>query len=213
MASVQVNTPDLANGQANAHLTVNEAVGILDAHVHLAVKDRDLATPPGSPTTGDRYLIATSPTGAWAGQANAITVYLNGAWKFATPKEGWTCWVDDEDLWLRHDGSAWTAIVDFASSASLTASTTQTQGQQALVRTVNWVGTCANANDVVTLPAAAAGLWCVVINRGAQTLQVFPASGDKVEGGATNASTTIATAKIKAFFAVDGTDWFSILGA
>lgn len=110
MASTHVNAPDLANGQANAHVTVNEQVGILDAHVHLSVKDRDLATPPGSPATGDRYLIAGSPTGAWAGQATKVAVYINGGWKFSTPVEGWFMWVDDENKYLRHTGSAWVEV-------------------------------------------------------------------------------------------------------
>lgn len=110
MASTHVNTPDLANGQSNAHVTVNEQVGILDAHVHLSVKDRDLATPPGSPATGDRYLIAASPTGAWTGQAAKVAVYVNGGWKFSTPVEGWFMWVDDENKFLRHTGSAWVEV-------------------------------------------------------------------------------------------------------
>lgn len=117
MASTHVNTPDLANGQANAHTTVNEQVGILDAHVHLSVKDRDLATPPGSPATGDRYLIAASPTGAWTGQAAKIAVYINGGWKFSTPVEGWMTWVDDENRLLRYTGSAW---VDMGKEKSIT---------------------------------------------------------------------------------------------
>lgn len=109
MSSVQLGAPDIAQNQAAA-VTANEAVAYLDAHVHLSVKDRDLTAPPGSPATGDRYLIATSPTGAWSGQAGKVAFYLNGAWKFTTPKEGWTLWVDDEDKRFRYDGSAWREV-------------------------------------------------------------------------------------------------------
>jgi hypothetical protein len=94
--------------------------------------------------------------------------------------------------------------------AGITASTTQTQGQQPLTKDVNEVSTCANANDVVTLPAAEAGRELVIINNGAQTLQVFPASGDAIDGGAADASVTMATGVKQHFVAIDGTDWYRV---
>lgn len=110
MASTQLGAPDLAANQANAHTTVNEQVGYLDAHVHLAVINRTTTTPPGSPTTGDRYLIAASPTGAWTGQAGSVAVYINGGWKFSTPKEGWWLWDNATDKMFRYTGSAWKEV-------------------------------------------------------------------------------------------------------
>jgi hypothetical protein len=38
------------------------------------------ATPPVSPTEGDAYIVATSPTGAWNGKAKTIAIYYNGGW-------------------------------------------------------------------------------------------------------------------------------------
>lgn len=93
-----------------------------------------------------------------------------------------------------------------ATTAGITASTTQTQGQSALTADVNEISVCANANDVVTLPAAIAGRSCLVINNGAQTLQVFPASGDDL-GAGVNTSTTIVATSRKLFVAYDGTNW------
>lgn len=98
-------------------------------------------------------------------------------------------------------------------ATGITASTTKTQGQQALTKMVNVVATCANTNDVVTLPAAAAGLVCVIANRGANTLQVFPASGDTISGGTVNASVTQATGTKSVYIAVDATDWVRIISA
>ena len=57
----------IAPQQAQKFITHNEALRDLDTLVQLSVLDRDLATPPGSPSAGDRYLVATSPTGAWSG--------------------------------------------------------------------------------------------------------------------------------------------------
>ena len=91
---------------------------------------------------------------------------------------------------------------------SITASTTQTQGQQALTATANLVETVANANDVVTLPTAAAALGCEIVNAGANTLQIFPASGDAIQGGSVNASVTLAAGNSVRFRAFDATDWY-----
>jgi len=91
-------------------------------------------------------------------------------------------------------------------SAGITASTTQTQGQQPLTSDVNQVSVVANVNDVVTLPAAAAGRIVRVINMGANTLQIFPASGDDL-GSGVNVSNTIPTFRVSQFIAYDSTTW------
>ena len=95
-------------------------------------------------------------------------------------------------------------------TAGITASTTQTQGNGALTAEINEISVCANANDTVTLPAAVAGLSALVINNGAQTLQVFPASGDNLGAGADTA-TTIATTSRKLFVAFDSTNWEPVI--
>jgi hypothetical protein len=99
--------PFLMAAQAQKHVTHNEALQALDAIVMLSVLDRDLTAPPGSPADGDRYLVASSPTGDWSGQDRKIAAYQDGAWAFYTAKEGWLCWIADEDLLLCCDGPAW----------------------------------------------------------------------------------------------------------
>lgn len=105
------STPNLdltlvAAAQAQKHVTVNEALRALDAVVHLSVIDRDLTTPPGSPTDGDRYIVGTSSTGDWSGEDGNIAVYESTAWVFYTPSDGWTCWVEDEQITLLYN-SQW----------------------------------------------------------------------------------------------------------
>jgi hypothetical protein len=75
------------------------------------VLDKDLATPPLSPATGDRYIVASSPTGAWSGQANNIAQWNSSSWVFTTATGsgnfGTGCWVVDESLYYRFNGTVW----------------------------------------------------------------------------------------------------------
>lgn len=95
----------------------NPSMARLDTLTHLAVKDTTLATPPGSPTTGDRYIIAASPTGAWSGQVGKVTVWNGSAWVFYTPKAGWRTFDENSGGFFYHLGTVWVA----ESSSSLTA--------------------------------------------------------------------------------------------
>lgn len=90
--------------------------------------------------------------------------------------------------------------------AGITAGTTQSQGQVPLTKDINEVSVCANVNDVVTLPAAIAGLSIVIFNNGAQTLQVFPASGDNL-GAGVDTSITLIAGKNARFISYDATNW------
>ena len=91
-------------------------------------------------------------------------------------------------------------------TATITASTTQTQGNGQLTTDINEISVCANVNDTVTLPAALAGRHCLVINNGAQTAQVFPNIGDNL-GAGVDTATTIVSGSRKLFIAYDSTNW------
>ena len=95
-------------------------------------------------------------------------------------------------------------------SASITASTTQTQaGGQALTRALNEVSTVANANDTVVLPTAVAGNVVTVINNGANTLRIFPFSGDAIDGLSANTAITCAVGTTAVFRAKSASAWDS----
>jgi len=102
--------PLLAADQAQKHVTHNEALSVLDAIVQLSVEDRDLAAPPDAPPEGVRYIVAADPSGAWAGHAGDVAAWVDGAWSFYQPREGWRCWVEDEAALLVRDGSAWVSL-------------------------------------------------------------------------------------------------------
>jgi hypothetical protein len=60
-----------------------------------SVIDR-LATPPGSPTTGDRYLVIATATGDFTGQEDKIAEYNGASYDFTTPSTGYAVVVEDE---------------------------------------------------------------------------------------------------------------------
>ncbi len=105
--SPNLTLPYIVAAQAQKHVTHNEAIRALDCIVQLAVADRNMIAPPATPIDGDRYIVPASATGAWSGQAGRIAAFQDGAWAFYTPREGWTAWVNDEDVLVAWSGSAW----------------------------------------------------------------------------------------------------------
>jgi hypothetical protein len=105
-----LSLPYIVAAQAQKHVTHNEALRAVDAIVQLMALDKDLAAPPGAPVEGARYIVGPSPTGAWAGQADKIAAWQDGAWAFYSAREGWLAWVADEDRLYAWGGSAWTAL-------------------------------------------------------------------------------------------------------
>ncbi len=109
----------LAASQAQKEVTHNEALSELDALVQLSVISRALSAPPASPADGDVYIVAASPTGAWAGHAGELALYYSG-WLFKAPKAGWLAFSRAEGRLLVYAGTAWTPLVAAYGQASLT---------------------------------------------------------------------------------------------
>lgn len=118
--TTNLGLPLMAAAQSQKHITHNDAILSLDAVVQLSVKDTTLTAPPGSPAEGDRYLIASSPTGAWAGKDLNITYYTSGAWVFLVPRLGWMCWDEPNGVMLVWTGSSWEDLLTAAGAVSTT---------------------------------------------------------------------------------------------
>ena len=113
--------PLLEASQAQKHVTHNEALLLLDAAIHLSVISRSLAAPPAVPVEGDRYLVAASATGDWAGQDGNLGMREASAWRFSVPRSGWRLWVEDELKFFVFDGTIWHDLqqIDQISNLSL----------------------------------------------------------------------------------------------
>jgi hypothetical protein len=108
----RLSLPFVAAGQAQKHITVNEALGRLDGLVQLAVQSRTVAAQPASPADGAMHILPTGATGAaWFDKAAGLLAhYDDGVWEALTPRAGWLAWIIDEGLALIHDGENWTPL-------------------------------------------------------------------------------------------------------
>jgi hypothetical protein len=108
--TVHLGLPTIEGAQAQKHVTHNEALVVLDALMMLAVIDRDLSSPPGSPGEGDRYLVKSPGSGAFAGKDDQVAHYVDGGWTFYAPQIGWICYVGDEAKLVAWDGASWQVV-------------------------------------------------------------------------------------------------------
>ena len=116
-----MTTPNLALASMDTNMlqpsvAFNAAMRDLDALVFLAIQTTT-NTPPTTTDPADlgkRWIVGTSPTGAWAGQGNKIALCIGAnLWYFLTPKEGWTARNVTTDLRYEYSGTAW-ATQNFA---------------------------------------------------------------------------------------------------
>lgn len=134
--------------QAQKEVTINQAVTALDAIVGTAVADKDLATPPGSPVVGVMYLIAASPTGAWAGKANYLS-YFDQIWRFIAPLAGQRVWVADESCYYKYNGTSWAVAAFGKLAADATNTAAGTTGAQTINKPSGTVNFAAAASSLV----------------------------------------------------------------
>lgn len=102
----------LGDNNYDVNLNANlKKIGLLYA---LSAKSRTVSTPPGSPANGDVYIVGPSATGVWATHEDDVTIWISAetAWVFYTPRTGFLCDVEDEDLLCKHSGSAWVSVGD-----------------------------------------------------------------------------------------------------
>jgi hypothetical protein len=110
----------MASNALQKEVLFNEALVILDTLVHPSAVSRTQTTPPGSPTLGVTYIVPPSgATGAWAGQANKIAVFLD-AWRFFDPVVGMLVYVESASNTVRWTGTDWTpAITEISGLAAV----------------------------------------------------------------------------------------------
>lgn len=162
--TARLGLPLLAAGQAQKHVTHNEALALLDALVQMRLDGLDRNDPPATPAEGAAYAVGPAPTGDWTGRAGMVALRSGGAWTFLSPAEGWLAWDGETGRLTVRTGAGW-------------------KGVDALVRALSEldtlsVGTGADPNNRLSVKARSAlfaapgsegadGSVRIVLNRGA----------------------------------------------
>lgn len=79
--------------------------------LHLSVLDRNLTSPPGSPSDGATYIVAAGASGAWTGLSGRVVVWddVGAAWVDYTPRIGWIAYIEDEQVLSAYKAGGWSA--------------------------------------------------------------------------------------------------------
>lgn len=77
----------------------------LDAVINCAVLN--IANSPASTSDGVRYIVGSSPTGDFSGQAGKLAVRIEGTWNFYTPALGWVVYNLTNSLTYRYTQNGW----------------------------------------------------------------------------------------------------------
>lgn len=107
MATLNLQLPFVEEGQAQPHITHNEALDMLDAAFPRIARSATVTAAPESPAEGAAYIL---PAGAWgfgAVQPGQIALRHGGIWHAITPGIGWRWFVADESGARIFDGTAW----------------------------------------------------------------------------------------------------------
>lgn len=118
MTTTNFSIPELAAAQAQKHVTVNEALRVIDVAMNLTVIRRDFTAPPGAPSEGDKYIPAATASGAWTGREDDVAAYVNGEWIFFNPAEGWRVYDQTTGELLIFDGASWVTAFGSAGNGS-----------------------------------------------------------------------------------------------
>ena len=190
----------MAAAQSQKHVTHNDALLTLDAVVQLSVLNTNLATPPGSPVEGQRHIIGSAATGAWAGKDLNVTYYSSGIWVFLPPRKGWSCWNEALNELLVWNGSAWANVVQ--ASGAVTATSINNNSLPARLTILGLGGATANATNRLSINAPAA-----LFNNAGSSITI---TANK-NAAANDAAITFQTAfSSRALVGLLGTDDFSI---
>jgi len=106
-ATARLGLPLLSAGQAQKELVHNEALQVIDMLLATAVEAPPDAAPPAAPVLGATYIVAASPSGAWAGKAQCLACYTAGGWRFITARDGMIAYVRSSAVWAAFRAGAW----------------------------------------------------------------------------------------------------------
>ncbi len=107
-------------------------------------------------------------------------------------------------------GTTVTSSAGFIMPSATVAAAGTNQATAAAIATGFTLVSAADATKGILLPAAAAGLTCVIKNNAAAVLKVWPASGDAINAIAVDSNYVLASLTSTLLVAYDTTTWYSV---
>jgi len=107
--TANLELPLVQAAQAQKHVTVNEALAVLDAAAQLRLMSITVTVPPAGAPDGTAYAVPPGASGDWALQPGRLAIASNGGWVFVTPRTGWRAWIVDAAQAAVFDGAVWVA--------------------------------------------------------------------------------------------------------
>lgn len=107
-------------------------------------------------------------------------------------------------------GTTVTSSAGFIMPSATVAAAGTNQATAAQIATGFTLVSAADATKGILLPAAAAGLTCVIKNNAAAVLKIWPASGDAVNAIAADSNYVLASLTSTVLVAYDATTWYSV---
>ena len=86
--TANLQLPLVQASQAQKHVTVNEAFGLVDGLAQLTLASLSVASPPVAPVDGTAYAIPAGASGAWTMEAGKVAIASNGGWVYVMPRAG-----------------------------------------------------------------------------------------------------------------------------
>ncbi|MHC4981550.1 MAG: DUF2793 domain-containing protein [Planctomycetota bacterium] len=191
---------DITDYRGRAFLNVcrgGQTLNMLDWQESVADELDFTTSEPGSPSIGDRYLNTATGTSSGTGQSvTADYIYeWNGTnWTDVTPTEGACCLVEDRDMLIAYNGSAWVDIGTFAllSEAQAFFNATDISGSEAETLTDGSNADSLHVHGVNGLETAVAGAGltggggsALAVNPDDSTLEVSGDTLQEKDGGTT----------------------------
>jgi hypothetical protein len=142
---------DFGIGLQTARISVEDVISQISSELQLAsailpVQTRSIASPPSTPSVGQSWIVASSPTGAWAGKTNNIAQWTGSEWQFIIPSSGSSVFVIDEFTFYswKSSTSSWSNVYDEPTIVSISY-----YGVSAptITGATNWGAACVAANS------------------------------------------------------------------
>ncbi len=93
---------------------------------------------------------------------------------------------------------------------NVTAHTGSSQGDGPITTDIVQIAVCANAGDALTLPPIVKGMLITIENDGANSADVFPATGGNINGGGANLAEALPAGEFVTYYAIDGVNWSTL---